>query len=272
MYQCSSFYSSNMFSLQDSNNVIAAWDVKADQSYSYAMENDIFTFENMICFIRTIEGTGKIKTKSGTLTLSENEYIFLTRKNIEHYCAASKIWNYYWVDFIHSDINIFQLNTKAYIKFSKNEQNLFENLLDVGKKFSNEANYINTVFSHYLYYLKFENSNDTDKKKEKTKFSEICQFINQKIYSPLSVKDIANFFEITPRRVNQIFFNEKQMSPKKYISNLKIEKSKQILLQTTESIKNISELLCYNNPYHFSASFKKSEGISPSEFRSINKQ
>lgn len=49
--------------------------------------------------------------------------------------------------------------------------------------------------------------------------------------------------------------------------NLKMEKAQRLLEQTDKNIKEISELVGYKNPQHFSTAFKKKFGMTPSLFQ-----
>lgn len=58
-----------------------------------------------------------------------------------------------------------------------------------------------------------------------------------------------------------------QSSPKQYITNLRIQHAKDLLRNLALSVNEISNLVGYNDQFHFSRIFKKYEGISPSEYR-----
>ena len=46
-----------------------------------------------------------------------------------------------------------------------------------------------------------------------------------------------------------------------------MEKAKQLLEETEESLEKISELLGYSDAYAFGKAFKRYEGLSPIKFR-----
>lgn len=98
----------------------------------------------------------------------------------------------------------------------------------------------------------------------------MCAYIEQKLYSRLTVQEIADFFNVSTRRIHQIFRENSGLSPKQYVSNLKIEKAKQLLTRTSIPIAGIADVLGYDSPYHFSAVFRKKEGLAPSEFRKLS--
>ncbi len=52
-----------------------------------------------------------------------------------------------------------------------------------------------------------------------------------------------------------------------YASELRMQKAKQFLLHSKKPIYEISELIGYKNSTHFTAAFKKNEGITPKKYR-----
>ena len=56
----------------------------------------------------------------------------------------------------------------------------------------------------------------------------------------------------------------------KYLREIKVERAKTLLLSTEKSILEISILLGFHDQSHFTNTFKKIVGMSPSEFRNKN--
>lgn len=272
MYQCSSFYTANRILPDNQNIIVAAWAVAADQNYSFDMREDTLIRPKMYCFIRTTDGEGVIRTSRGEIILGQNSYIVIPRKDILEYHSGFKIWSYYWVDFIATDVNQSRVWNQMYAKYSTYEQELFQELLDVGQKYPDEIRYINSIFSHYFFFLCFKNDEQNVQNSQSVQFSAICAYIDQKLYSRISIQELADFFGVSPRRIHQIFEKNTGLPPKQYISKLKIEKSKQLLARTSLSIVDIAEALGYDSPYHFSTAFRKREGISPSSYRKTIKK
>lgn len=267
MYKCVSFYTANRMLQEGQSAVIAAWSVVADETYHYDMKVDELGYPRALCFIRTIEGRGRIQTEEGEILLSEKEYILLNRRDIRYYSAAAKLWAYYWVDFLWVEKEPVAIGRKRFAPFEEKERLLFEELLQVGRSYPEELWYINGIFIHYFYYLRFKDRPVEENARQPILMEEICSYIEQKIYAKLSVQEVADFFQISTRRLHQIFQQSCGMSPKQYISSRKIEKAKQILCTISISVTDLSALLGYDSAYHFSASFKKLVGCPPSVFR-----
>jgi len=101
----------------------------------------------------------------------------------------------------------------------------------------------------------------------------IIEYINKNYSDPnLSLVSIADEFKVTPQYLSLFF---KEMTGQKlsdYIINLRIEKAKYLLINSTLSISEISQHVGYNYPTNFINAFKKRVGISPAKFRIISNE
>ncbi|MNH45884.1 HTH-type transcriptional activator Btr [compost metagenome] len=57
-----------------------------------------------------------------------------------------------------------------------------------------------------------------------------------------------------------------------FFNKLKMDKAKALLLEGDMKIKDVAQTLGYSDEFYFSRLFKKTEGLSPSEFQSKNVQ
>ena len=56
-----------------------------------------------------------------------------------------------------------------------------------------------------------------------------------------------------------------------YINSVRLSEAKKMLTSTNKSVKDIASLAGYGNNTTFIRVFKKSEGITPSKYRELNK-
>ncbi|MFP7159677.1 AraC family transcriptional regulator [Priestia aryabhattai] len=98
----------------------------------------------------------------------------------------------------------------------------------------------------------------------------------KKGYLSLHNKDIDNVIHIQPIIASlglspnyglEIFQKVYHMSPRKYLSELKLQEAKILIQQPDTSLKEIASRLGYKNLSHFSRQFKRWTGFSPTEFR-----
>lgn len=77
--------------------------------------------------------------------------------------------------------------------------------------------------------------------------------------------------QITQRRFNDIFRLHFNSTPNSYIISKKIDYARELLLLNCLSIADASEMSGFSDVYYFSKMFKQKMGITPGEFKKINK-
>jgi AraC-like DNA-binding protein/mannose-6-phosphate isomerase-like protein (cupin superfamily) len=90
---------------------------------------------------------------------------------------------------------------------------------------------------------------------------------NEDIDSPIHIQPIIASLGISPNYGLEIFQKVYNMSPRKYLSQLKLQEAKILIQQPDVSLKEISNRLGYKNLSHFSRQFKRWTGLSPTEFQ-----
>lgn len=98
---------------------------------------------------------------------------------------------------------------------------------------------------------------------------DICSYVVQKVFSKLTVDELSAFFDISPRRLHQVFTEQLGISPKQFILKKKMEEGYRLLVQTSMPVNKIAELLCFSSAYHFSNEFRKTFGMTPTSVRNM---
>ncbi|WP_179090237.1 AraC family transcriptional regulator [Paenibacillus sp. FSL H8-0548] len=83
----------------------------------------------------------------------------------------------------------------------------------------------------------------------------------------LKIEDLAALLGISPGYALEVFQDVYGMSPRQYLSELKLHEAKVLIRQPDLSLKEISIRLGYANLSHFSRQFKRWTGMSPLQFR-----
>ncbi len=82
--------------------------------------------------------------------------------------------------------------------------------------------------------------------------------------------EVAEEFDITVRHLSRLFRQYLNTSPREYIMRLKCGKAAVLLLTTGLTVKRISVLVGFDDPYHFSRNFKLYFGYSPRDYRNAH--
>ena len=83
----------------------------------------------------------------------------------------------------------------------------------------------------------------------------------------MSLSVLAEEFHLNPQYISQLFKNEIGVGFLAYLTNIRMEKAKKLLLSTSLSIAEVAEQSGYGDYRVFTKVFKKTEGITPSQYR-----
>ena len=95
----------------------------------------------------------------------------------------------------------------------------------------------------------------------------IILYIRKNLTNRISLDDIARELFITKEHLSRLFKKEMGLTISEYIIDTKITEAKNLLKHTDYNILDIAVLLNFANSSHFSNSFKKVTGLSPSDYR-----
>lgn len=95
----------------------------------------------------------------------------------------------------------------------------------------------------------------------------VHEYIQKHYNEVLDLSAIADSFGFSSAYLTKIFTKYEGMPPSKYIKAYRLTIAKQLLTTTDLPISSIAQQTGYNDQFHFSKSFKASEGSSPSEYR-----
>lgn len=103
------------------------------------------------------------------------------------------------------------------------------------------------------------------------KFSPVIKqvlcYVNDHYNEELSLKTLANKYNINTSYLGQIFSKEVGCSFSDYLNRIKNEKAKELLLNTNMKINDIAKIVGYIDTSYFYRKFKKYFGVCPSTLR-----
>ena len=84
----------------------------------------------------------------------------------------------------------------------------------------------------------------------------------------LSLNEVAARANLSASHFSAVFSQETHQTFKEYLTEIRINKAKELLRMTTLRSADIAYQVGYNDPHYFSSVFKRNTGLSPIEFRS----
>ena len=98
------------------------------------------------------------------------------------------------------------------------------------------------------------------------RINEICSYLEKNCEEDISFSDICTKFSLSASVVKKLFSEKLGCGAMEFFSNCKIERAKQLIREDSCNITEIAETLSYSSVYYFSRAFKKSTGMTPTEY------
>lgn len=95
----------------------------------------------------------------------------------------------------------------------------------------------------------------------------ITKYMQEHLSEDVSLHILSEEFHLNSQYISQLFKNEIGVNFLTYLTNIRMEHAKKLLLSSSLSIAEVSEQPGYGDYRVFTKVFKKSEGITPSQYR-----
>lgn len=122
-------------------------------------------------------------------------------------------------------------------------------------------------------YDKFKNDTETETDNfdsvagDKTIASQVKLYLKEYYKEHIRVEDIAAALNISYRSLARRFKAETGLTVSGQLTHFRIEAAKQLLKDSNMTLYDIAAAVGYENEFYFSKMFKKTENVSPSEYR-----
>ena len=83
----------------------------------------------------------------------------------------------------------------------------------------------------------------------------------------IALEDVAEHVFLSPSYFSKIFNEELSSNFSKYLNKVRIEQAKRLLLSSSASLIEISNLVGFDDQSYFSKVFKKLTGVTPGKYR-----
>lgn len=93
------------------------------------------------------------------------------------------------------------------------------------------------------------------------------KYIQLKYYEPVALKVVADFVYMSPSHFSRIFKEQTGMTFVEYLTEYRLEKSKNLLRTTSLTLDVIANQTGFSSSAYFATTFKRKENQTPSEYR-----
>ncbi|MEJ6123895.1 helix-turn-helix transcriptional regulator [Vibrio sp. 2-Bac 85] len=250
-------------------SLLALWNTYADKGYMVRWPEDkrLPLIASSTIAVFTKQGYGELELHNGEiLELKGASIVFLDPMTIKHYFCKGLIWDLFWIEFIPNGVmeisygEIIQLDT---LKKLENEFNQISvNLVSKRQKLKELAvASLTKIIYEWLCLIETKPIEDH----QFLLVQKAISHIHLKIADHWTVKEMAEFSGCSEQHLRRLFLKFTKQSPKEYFLNTKLETAFFLMDKKNYNVNQVSIELNFYDQFHFSKSFKKKFGISPSE-------
>lgn len=95
----------------------------------------------------------------------------------------------------------------------------------------------------------------------------IVRYMQEHLKEEVSLNVLAEEFHLSAQYISQLFKNEIGVNFLTYLTNIRMEQAKKLLLSTDCAVAEVAERSGYSDYRVFTKAFKKVEGVTPSQYR-----
>lgn len=95
------------------------------------------------------------------------------------------------------------------------------------------------------------------------------QYIQENFKNPVSLEEVADFVGFNATYFSTLFKKESGTNFQEYLSEVRMDKAKELLKETNLTVANICSQVGYQDLKHFVKIFKKYTGLKPNEYRKL---
>ncbi|CUP23140.1 MULTISPECIES: AraC family transcriptional regulator [Clostridium] len=170
------------------------------------------------------------------------------------------------------------LNTYKVLNFNKKKSEILYNLNtlinELEEKNLNYELACKSILTLFLIQVMRNTSSDIfiteNFEKVNIECMKIKNYIDSHYSENITLDFLSNLTYVNKFHLVHLFTKEMGISPINYLINKRIDESKNLLITTNYSIRDISSIVGFSNSSYFSQMFKKIAGISPKDFRLNN--
>ncbi len=223
------------------------------------------------------KGEGWYSINEKKYTLKANQLMILPPQKAHKYGADNhNPWSIYWIHFAGDNaatiVHHLQRNggyEAINTKHTEERNILFDKLFSLLEIADNMDNMLDAYLSFPYYLISFRQSvlKENNLQNDYNPIDQSIAFMKTKLNTSVALKELADHVSLSVSHYSTLFQQKTNNSPINYFLFLKMQYACQYLENTSLSIKQIASEIGYDDPFHFSRTFKNVIGVSPKGFR-----
>lgn len=92
-------------------------------------------------------------------------------------------------------------------------------------------------------------------------------YIKKNYMNKITLEDVASHVYLSPSYFSKVFKDDMKCNFNTYVNQVRVERSKELLLSSTANLVDISNMVGYEDQSYFSKVFKRVVGVTPGRYR-----
>jgi len=218
-------------------------------------------------------GAGYIESAGNRLMLKPGRLVFIPTE-VEVTYIKPKGLEFYWIYFradCFGCVDFFRLCSVPCLgRFEDQARKKFRRMLTNyrGPRTENRIRVLIDLLALLWPFFKYCRSNRSQENHSQLiRLMPALSFIEEHLAEPIRLCDLAVRMSLAPVYFSNLFSGAMGVAPIQYLNRRRIARSKELLLISPLSIKEIAAKTGFEDPLYFSRVFQKQEGMSPFHYR-----
>ena len=216
----------------------------------------------------TVDGIGKIEIDQRIYTLQKDSILLIPPHTPMKYATDPHVglWEFYWLDLTGecacSCAQKLWQDERFLARRLPSLSALFTDLLNEDSSETERSVSIERIFEKYLAETVFE------ERHKETVADRILHYFNEHYREAVDLDRMSGLFFLSKNQIIRTVRTRTGYTPHEYLIRLRMTKACGLLQTTEKAIEEIGRTVGYRNNSHFSATFRRFYGISPTDYRS----
>lgn len=230
-------------------------------------------------YLQTEKGCGRIETSVGSFVLHEDEGLLLAPHIRHSYAKEGAVWHTKFASFtgtLESSIPGI-VGSRSAIRIDREQGRKIAEMIGECAELCAASPYKKELLSVSCYRMLLEFAGGshahslTDDPVYQNYVAPVIKEIEKRYAEPLTAAGLSSLVFITPQYLSRLFRKYMNCSTVEYLISFRISKAKEMLItEPRTEIQAVAHRTGFTDASHFIATFRRSTGITPAEFRRQN--
>lgn len=221
-------------------------------------------------------GEGKFISEGQEHTISSGD-IFMFSPRVPHeYYPISQNWSLYFFVFLGDALeNLMQYCKLGNCEVFASDNNVkINNICQILLRSTDEFEKSEGIYSLFGEMRRLARRQPSaaalDRNEQFRRMTPVTDYIKKNYKQTVSLDDLAELINVSKSYLCRCFKAAYGITPIKYLMNYRLDRAKQLLISTDIKMKLLCEEVGFNDTSYFCMAFRRSEGMTPEEFRNLH--